>query len=225
MKDLTKLFILLFSIAVVFCSCTVTKRHFGKGYYIEWNQKHRTAETNSSEKIVSSEEISPAETGSQKDTIQVISNESAQEIRPVIESIEQQEPVKKQEKPRILKKLLEKKLEKIADKLNPRPDDRWDMEDEEPKIHPLTWAIMGVLTLGVACIGLMMVNIFFIFGVGGFAFIGLILGIIALVSVKKHPEKYKKRRLTKFFALFTIIAGSIVVGVLGLFFLLAYLLY
>ncbi|WP_430405430.1 hypothetical protein [Fluviicola sp.] len=45
--------LLLFCTSIIFCSCTITKRHFGNGYHIEWKRKYQESapEPNTVEEI------------------------------------------------------------------------------------------------------------------------------------------------------------------------------
>lgn len=207
---------------ILLCSCTITKRHFGNGYHIEWKRKYQESvpepdafkeiSRQNDEEIDSVPQIREPEKSAE---VQV------QEIEPVPEetnspSIRQTDEVVFREK----SVPSEIKAAPVAPAENPERTDNWEEEDQT--IHPLTWALISVLALGAVSFGLIIANIFFVFGVIGFAFIGMILGIVALISLKRHPEKYRKKGLTRFFAIFLIVAGGVVTLFTALFLVLSY---
>lgn len=207
MKTFPKLFFLI-SITTIFCSCTITKRHFGRGYHIEWNQKHRTGETNSSEKMIPTDEISSVETVFQKDTIELVLNESTQEIQLVEEPKLKEKQVVEKKAPKIFSKLLEAKLQMSKKSKNTKPD-IYPEEEEKKRMHPLMWGIWGMWSIAIACMFFVTFYTEALIGVGLGFFIAMIFAIIVLRSLRKHPGKYRFKGLTYGFGIPAIVFGAI----------------
>jgi hypothetical protein len=194
-----------FILAIIVGSCTITKRHFGKGYHIEWRKKP----TNSEFETIAFREIDSTREELLSKEIPVSEDRSQIEIDSM----------------NLVSENLSEKLEQRISKTNSHSEEKVikrDQPDEpeteiadeaDQKVYPLTWFMMGIPLLVILSYVLIIQSMYLIGGVGivTFAFIGLILGIVSLVALKKNPEKYKKTRLTKVFSMICIIAGGVII--------------
>lgn len=198
----------IFLVGTGLFSCTITKRHFGNGYHIEWRKKPSSSEFEiSTDHEIDSKRESLSSEIIPEDEVQTIQRE-IEVVKPLVdknsENIERHTP-----KTNSYPEEKEFKKEHLD---SPERDDEL-YEEAEQKVYPLTWFMMGIPVLIILSYVLVMQSIYLIGGAGIviFGFIGLILGIVSLVTVKKHPEKYKRTKLTKIFSMICIISGGIIV--------------
>jgi hypothetical protein len=203
MRYLNYLLIISFS-GIMLCSCTITKRHFGKGYHIEWRKKPTSSEF----EMISFKEIdSTREVDFSKEI-------PGSEVRSQIEVDSTMQ----------MSETLSEKFEKAISKTNPQSEKKVFKRDQpdEPesdiaeeadrKVYPFTWVMVGIPPMVILSYVLVMQSMYLLGGAGivVFAFVGLILGIVSLVALKKNPGKYKRTKLTKVFSMICIISGGII---------------
>lgn len=208
MKHLSLL--LIFSISAVFCSCTITKRHFGNGYHVEWKRKIKTG-TNRQEnsKIETPENQMVMKSTDEPDSIPV--DKVAIHDQPIavsdVESTEVPE-IHPAEQPQVWSGMKIKKDREIKIKEPKRKNE--PEEARKPILHPLTYAIWVLWGISIAfCIVLITGNLYAILVIAACMFLAMILGIITIASIRKHPEKYKLKAGSYIFSLFSIIIGGI----------------
>lgn len=200
------------------CSCTVTKRHFGNGYHVEWNRKIKSVhEKEESPELEAPESHVALKSIHESDS--VIGNKDAINDQPItaldVESTATPEnhPLKH---PQAQSRTgIEKVREIKIDESDPEDE---PIEVENPILHPLTWGIWGSWTL--AFLGILFIA-------GGFEVLGLIwfpaclflamiFAIIMIVSLRKHPEKYRYKGLSYGFAIPAIILGGLALLLTGI---------
>ena len=204
MKHLNYFLLISFSGMSLF-SCTITKRHFGTGYHIEWRKKLKASEV---ETIAFGQTDSIQEESSKKNSLA--------DIRPQIEidSMEQASKTLSEKCERILKthSHTNTKQREPIEKDQPDEPEPEITEEADQKVYPLTWYMMGIPPLIILSYILVMQSVYVLGGAGILilAFVGLVIGIISLVAVKRHPEKYKRTKLTRVFAMICIISCGII---------------
>jgi|GEM_PF-6959898 len=214
------LLLLIFSASIILCSCTITKRHFGNGYHVEWNRK---IERNDSQKEIV--KIQPPE----NDVI--VENKSDSDSLVLSEVIETQNesPIDdihqvQQTSEQILQTELGYQSMEIPVIKKPLKSDQKKPENEElPKrrMHPLTWAIWGAWSIGIVFIFFVTFYPEALIGVTVFFLLVMIFSFFIIHSLRKHPEKYRLKKLTYGFVIPAIIFGGIVLAGLGLFLLMS----
>lgn len=213
-------------VLILFCgtligSCTITKRHFGNGYHVEWNRKLKS--------VPEHEESPKAEQPQNKripGNIHPADSSIVQETACVEQPMAVSEKEQKESENRIScfhaeNQLVEQQhdlsvsvVEKYPEFKTLEAKPRHDLEEEinRPRLHPLTWAIWGSWTAALISI-LIMLSGLIVSGIIGFAaslFIGMIFGIIVIAMLRKHPEKYRYKGLSYGFAIPAIIIGALV---------------
>lgn len=198
----------IFAAGIILCSCTIAKRHFGNGYHVEWNRKIKTGtDREENSKIESPENQVALKSINERDSIPV--DKVAIHDQPIavsdIESTEVPEihPVKQ---PQVWSGMKIKKNWEIKEsKCENDPE-----EVKKPILHPLTYAIWGLWGIALAfCIVLIAGNLYAILVMAICMFLAMILGIITIVNIRKHPEKYKLKAGSYIFSIFSIVIGGI----------------
>ena len=199
------------------CSCTITKRHFGNGYHVEWNRKIRTASDESSKL----EMYTAPESTNESDSLIKGQTESAENSKPLVlsEVDETQDEIKTDEiqaqtSGQILHPERTIRSKEIQPVQKPLKADTMEPEDEEvPKkrMHPLMWGIWGMWSIAIACMFFVTVYAEFLIGVGIGFFIAMIFAIIVLHGLRKHREKYRFKGLSYPFAILAIVFGGITI--------------
>ena len=203
-----------FIFATVVCSCTITKRHFGNGYHVEWNRKVKTGtgwEENS--KIESPENQVALKSIDERDSVPV--DKVAIHDQPIavsdIESTEVSEihPVKQ---PQVWSGT------KIKKNRESKESKRENEPEEVPtqRMHPLMWVIWGMWSIAIACMFFVTFYAEFLIGVALGFFIALIFALIVLRSMRKNPVKQPFKGLSYGFGIPAIVFGVIASAGLGL---------
>lgn len=211
----------------IVCSCTITKRHFGNGYHVEWKRKIRTAPDSPKS---SNMELPHTALKSTDDTDSLIidQTESAEEVVAVPVVIESKAVIEDQnlEEPPFQSEVEIQKSQEIITGQSEVSKETDDEAEEAPKrrMHPLMWGIWGMWSIAIAFLLLVFGGILYgIFVAAGCLLIAMIFGIIIIASLRKHPEKYKQKGLSYGFAIPSIILGGIVILGLGLYILSAFI--
>lgn len=193
----------LFVLLLICGACTITKRHFGPGYHVEW--KHRFSEktpdeSGSIEKTVNVYEI-PVETEFPEkalDSSQFNLPASNDEVKsdsesPVTNDLTHKKSFVKSIEP--LKIVRQVTHSKQAEKDHPKPK-----KSDSKRVDVLTWIALGLLSLlliTALIVALLKVlinpvfTIFLILAVGS-----LVLSSISLKRVLNSPEDYSGKALT-----------------------------
>ncbi len=202
-----KLLFILLSCCLLF-ACTITKRHFGAGYHMEWKRSfhQKKTEENQQEKF-------PLETSELKDS-------SEKTEAPGSITLVQETPLKEMDENTISSVDDEKGMAfgmRCRDEMHRVPTERkrqeinnlsaQDLDQPVPEVkkktEPLTWVSIGIL-IGMS-ISIALISVFSSFlylGTGVFIF-GLVLvvficSLISYIRVRRHPDRYKNKGLTKF---------------------------
>lgn len=205
-----KQFLFFLICGTLVCSCTITKRHFGNGYHVEWNRKIKTGiDREENPKIDSPENLVALKSTEDRDSTPV--DKAVIDDQPVavpdIESTEVPE-IHLAKQPQVGSDMRIKKSREIKIKESGRENE--PEEVRKPIVHPLTYAIWGLWGVSIAfCIVLISGNIYAILGIAACMFLAMILGIITIVSLRRHPEKYKLKAGSYIFSIFSIVIGAI----------------
>jgi hypothetical protein len=198
----------------ILCSCTITKRHFGNGYHVEWNRKIKTTPHSPESSNMESPEAHFALKGA--DTLIIHQTESAEEVvaetKNAIETkavIEDQDQLVDEPSFQFEDEIQKEQPIKTGESSLVKQTD--DEEEEAPKriMHPLMWGIWGMWSIAIACMFFVTFYAEFLIGVGLGFFIAMIFAIIVLRGLRKHREKYRFRGLSYPFAILSIVFGAI----------------
>jgi len=201
------LLLLLMGVGIL-CSCTITKRHFGNGYHVEWNRKIKTTPHSPESSNMESPEahfaLKSTDTliihQTESSEVVVAETKNAIEDQLVDESTFQFEDEIQKEQPI-----------KTGDSSLVKDTDDDEEEEEAPKriMHPLMWGIWGMWSIAIACMFFVTFYAEFLIGVAIGFFIAMIFAIIVLRGLRKHREKYRFRGLSYPFAILSIVFGAI----------------
>lgn len=196
-----------FIFATVVCSCTITKRHFGNGYHVEWNRKVKTGtgwEENS--KIESPENQVALKSIDERDSVPV--DKVAIHDQPIavsdIESTEVSEihPVKQ---PQVWSgTMIKKNRESKESKRENEPE-----EEPTQRMHPLMWGIWGMWSIAIACMFFVTFYAEFLIGVALGFLVAMIFAFIVINALRTHPGKYRFKGLSYGFVIPAIVFGTI----------------
>ena len=209
MKIITHLFCLV-AVLFILDSCTITKRHFGGGYHVEWKKKWNeedgaVAKKNNLESDTLYAQTTPvSKSDSEKPSSKEKVGQAASEVSVTPEKNEplsqtsteisaQDAPISS-DQPAVNETTDQTRVETGA----PSEGQSTYMK-KKPRVEPLTWVAMGFLTAAIALAlmpaTLISVSLFSIL----FALLLLIAFINAVSSairVKRFPENYKAKGLT-----------------------------
>lgn len=223
MKHLNLL--LALSISTVFCSCTITKRHYGAGYHVEWNRKMKSASDKEESpkpeeaepNLVSNHITEPDSVGTKQFITEVpdVLAEAAvyfpvtvTQEEPIVNSNTFDEPVQSEES-----LLVNRQVE--------TPESAMDEEEQETQVprrimHPLMWGIWAAWSIAIACMFFVTFYAEFLIGVALGFFIAMIFALIVLRSLRKNPVKQPFKGLSYGFGIPAIVFGVIASAGLGL---------
>lgn len=214
MKHLN-LLLLIFSASIVFCSCTITKRHFGNGYHVEWNRKIKGSD--------SQKELAKLQPGENDVASENNGNTDSLVLSEVIET-QNKHPIDDVQVQQISEKNLQvepspqsTEIQRIEKSF--KSDQEKSENEELPKrrMHPLTWAIWGAWSIGIVFIFFVTFYAEALIGIAVFFLLAMIFAFFIIHSLRKHPEKYRLKKLSYGFVIPAIIFGGIVLAGLGLF--------
>ena len=200
------------------CSCTITKRHFSKGYHVEWARKIKTGvDREENLKTESIENQVVIKNIDEPDSIPV--DKFVLHDQPIamsdIELIEAPEihPVKQPQVWSEEKANADRKIEITETKL-----DKEEKNTEEPKrkMHPLMWGIWAMWSAAIVCMFFVTFYVEALIGVSLGFFIAMIFALIVLRSMRKKPVKQPFKGLSYGFGIPAIVFGVIASAGLGL---------
>ena len=210
------------------CSCTITKRHFGNGYHVEWNRKIK-AGTDPEENCWKIDHVSltaSAAAPASENEVALKSIDEPDSIREdkiaihdqpsdvsVVESTEMPE-IKPVKQPQAglgmqIKEGREIKIKELK---------RENEQEEAPKsgMHPLMWGIWAMWSIAIACMFFVTFYAEALIGVALGFFIAMIFALIVLRSLRKKPVKQPFKGLSYGFGIPAIIFGVIASAGAGL---------
>lgn len=207
-----------FIFATVVCSCTITKRHFGNGYHVEWNRKIQAGtDPEENSKIDRVSPTASAVAQASENEVALKSIDEPDSIRKdkvaihdqlsdvsVIESTEVPE-IKPVKQPSVWFGMGLKEDRKINE------SKRENEPEEEPgqRLHPLMWGIWGMWSIAIACMFFVTFYAEFLIGVALGFFIAMIFAFIVINALRTHPGKYRFKGLSYGFAIPAIVFGTI----------------
>ncbi|WP_341900587.1 hypothetical protein [Fluviicola taffensis] len=204
--------LLLFCASIIFCSCTITKRHFGNGYHVEWNRKMKGSD--------SQKELPKLQPGENDVVSENKGNTDSLVLSEVIET-QNESPIDDLEGQQISEKTVQtvtihesteiQRIEKSFKSDQKKPENE---EVSKRRMHPLMWGIWGMWSIAIACMFFVTFYAEFLIGVGIGFFIAMIFAIIVIRGLRKHREKYRFKGLSYGFAIPAIVFGGI--AILGL---------
>ncbi|WP_300664681.1 hypothetical protein [Fluviicola sp.] len=220
-----KLLFTLLSFCVLF-ACTITKRHFGAGYHVEWKRNHQTEEkkSNLNNKILLENNFLPDE---ELRTSKVCAAENEEKQDSVI--VKASKPfegrvITQKEKvfgPNIIQSDKRKALKESADN-EKITEDQLAIEEKPRKVEKFTWVALSFLALGVSLLMVLSLIGFFsgplVIAIMVLGLFVTIFSIVSVVRIRKNPDRYKAKWLT------WILFGLSTVGIGALLFMVVYYL-
>lgn len=203
MKLLFSLLFLLFLIG-----CTITKRHFGPGYHVEWKKSFfkEEKETDMLNVIGTKSELSAAPNNYEAIPENILVDSIRSSEIPV-DTIEKETSVP--ETQTNLKSHIDRYKDDIL-------DDEIPIEPEERKVEPFTWAALGCLILGgIMALLSLVVSIPEITMVFTLACVVtfIIFSMVSVVHIHRNPGAYKAKGLSwALFGLSTAVIGLVLYG-------------
>lgn len=210
---------LLFILSILFLTgCTITKRHFGPGYHVEWKkhysgtEKKTEKQENWKEEYVRASDPSNAISGSEilKDSIQFAEANSSD----IPLDTDEQKTTNSEVQLKI-------KMNQSLISTKHISDDDVPIDQPKRKVEPLTWVALGGILFGIflSLLSFLVTAPEIIWGVlFGLCILVMVCTIVSVIRVIKHPEKYKGKGLT--WTLF----GLTLVGILAILFMIVYLI-
>ncbi len=200
------------------CSCTITKRHFGPGYHLEW--KRKIAASDSEQEInklhaVENNNVVSEDKGDADSLIFSTGVATQNEIKTddiqvqqTTEQVSLPEPAIRSKEIQTLKKPL-------------KSDQKKPENEDEPKrrMHPLMWGIWAMWSIAIVCMFFVTFYAEVLIGVGLGFFIAMIFACIVIRGLRKHPEKYRLKGLSYGFAIPAIVLGGIALAGLAIYLL------
>jgi hypothetical protein len=216
-------------------SCTITKRHFGSGYHVEWNRRIGKAEnTVESLKKESFEASTALKTSDETDSLFIKETEQADPdfSVPILETKEVIEEQKKDATPAKMETAWEEKSRYVRQTpvtkfKTAKNKDSNGTENTKPKLHPFMWVIWGLWSLAIISLLIFVFTselLAFLLTLGISLFLLGLFSIFVIKSLHKHPEKYGFKGLSYCFTIPSVIIAAIAIS-LGLLILLLMLLF
>ncbi|WP_294673111.1 hypothetical protein [uncultured Fluviicola sp.] len=177
---------------LLLAGCTITKRHFGTGYHVEWKKSYSKTEHEAYQlNVTDSGRESSVMPDENEEIPKVISTDTmhrAELISPDLLEISIEEPTGFSETP------VQSEIKPVIESDQILGDE--DAIDEpKRKVEPFTWAALGALFLGLLL--LLTISFDMVLGVlTGLGILLIIFSIISLIRIVRHPELYKAKGLT-----------------------------
>ncbi|MNU69208.1 hypothetical protein D3C71_585910 [compost metagenome] len=213
-----KLLFILLSFCMLF-ACTITKRHFGAGYHIEWKRNHLTEEKkdNSNNKILLENNFLPEARPLTPKTPIIENSKSQDSITPGVSKPLINNEIIVQEKKSYEINIIHQAKRKQLEESNNRGivnEDPTTIEEKPKKVEKFTWFALGPLMLGGS---LLMILSLIGFYSSPFGIVLMVLGLLAtifsvisVVRIRKNPDRYKAKWLTwTLFGLSTVGIGAL----------------
>ncbi|WP_343631284.1 hypothetical protein [Fluviicola sp.] len=209
MKIISNIFFLV-AVLLVFDSCTITKRHFGSGYHVEWNKKWKENEAAS----VAEKQDAPSDTlyaqatpVSKPDSDKLPSKKEPKVV--VIETVSEKEGVTENltvGETGIAEKTVQDGItsgdETVQEQVKTATaaDDQPTDAAPKKKVEPLTWVAFAFLLAGIG-FGFLPLSLFSSFALPLILFflfflIAFINAVSSAIRIKRNPEKYKAKGFT-----------------------------
>ncbi|MNJ83018.1 hypothetical protein D3C87_04320 [compost metagenome] len=210
-----KLLFTLLSFCMLF-ACTITKRHFGSGYHIEWkrNLDEKKNDENPQEKLpleVSELRASSEEIEATKSDV-VTPEVSLKEIKEDTVSLTDGRKVNKTVGMQCVTPQQQVDNLSLQDQGEPAPE-------VKKKTEPLTWVSLALLFgIGISIILISVFSSFLYLGTGiflsGLILVMFICSLISFIRIHRHPDRYKNKEMTNI--LFFFFSTCLIIAVLYL---------
>lgn len=203
-------------------SCTITKRHFGNGYHVEWNRKIKTGtDREEKSKMEFPENQLVLKSIDERDSLLIDQTESTEQVaaetNTVIETKELGQDQIVQESPFQSEMDVQKEPQIKTDESSPVKETD-DEAEETPKrrMHPLMWGLWAMWSIAIAFMFFVTFYAEFLIGVALGFFIAMIFALIVLRSLRKNPVKQPFKGLSYGFGIPAIVFGVIASAGVGL---------
>lgn len=184
---------ILFTVSILLLvGCTITKRHFGPGYHVEWKKSVSQTKNEVDRLNITDSERRFSMMPDEKEEIpEMISTDTIHRVELVSPdqleiSIEEPTDFSKTPAQSEIKPLIE------SDQIS---NDEVPVDEPKRRVEPFTWAALGCILLGL----LLLLTIEFDLALGvltGLGILMIIFSIISLIRIRRHPELYKAKGLT-----------------------------
>lgn len=185
---------ILFTVPILLLvGCTITKRHFGSGYHVEWKKSVSKTKNEVDRLNIADSERGSSMMPDENEVIleEMISTDTmhrAEVISPDQLEILIEEPTGFSETP------VQSEIKPLiaSDQIS---DEEVPVDEPKRRVEPFTWAALGCILLGL----LLLLTIEFDLALGVLTGLGILLiifSIISLIRIVRHPELYKAKGLT-----------------------------
>jgi hypothetical protein len=194
-------------------SCTITKRHFGSGYHVEWNRKIRAAADSRENSKMEISALNVLENTLLTDQTEIFDHTA-------ISSLDTKKGIEDQrvEESQFQSEAELQTSEEIKMSKSQVTKETADEAEETPKrkMHPLMWGLWAMWSIAIACMFFVTFYAEFLIGVALGFFIAMIFALIVLRSMRKNPVKQPFKGLSYGFGIPAIVFGVIASAGLGL---------
>ncbi len=221
-----KLLFTLLSFCMLF-ACTITKRHFGSGYHVEWKRNHLTEEKKenpNNKTLLEDDFLLDLESLTPKTPIIEI-GEPRDSITPDVSKSFSNDKIIVQEKKSIGANIIHQTKRKQSGESNDCGiviEDQTTIEEKPKKVETFTWFALGPLILGGLLLMVLSLIGFYSNPLGivliVLGLLAIIFSIISVVRIRKNPGRYKSKWLT-----WTLL-GLSTIGIGALLFMVVYYL-
>lgn len=202
------------------CACTITKRHFGKGYHVEWNRKIKAGpDADESSKMQSSDAHVVMKNDNKQDSLFIEQPEIFN--HRVVPDLDMEKGIddQKTEESQFQSEAEIRPSQEIKTKepkMTKEIDDDGAEEAPKRRMHPLMWGIWAMWTAAIVCMFFVTFYAEALIGVAIGFFIAMIFALIVLRSMRKHPVKQPFKGLSYGFGIPAIVFGVIASAGVGL---------
>ena len=201
------LFILLPLLFLV--GCTITKRHFGPGYHVEWKKSYSKPEHEAHQlNVTDSGRESSVMSDENEEIPEMIATVTMHRVElispePLEISIEETTGFSETTVQKEIKPVIE------SDQIS---NDEVPVDEPKRRVEPFTWAALSGILLGffLCLISFLLASPEIILGVvTGIGILVIVFSIVSVARIIKHPESYKGKGLTwTLFGLSTVGIGA-----------------
>ena len=192
-------------------SCTITKRHFGLGYHIEWNRKIRAAADSRENSKMETSILNVLENTGESDSLFIDQTEIFDHT--VISALDAKKGIEDQgaEESQFQSEAERHTSEEIKMSKPQVTKETADEAEEAPKrrMHPLMWGIWGMWSIAIACMFFVTFYAEFLIGVALGFLVAMIFAFIVINALRTHPGKYRFKGLSYGFVIPAIVFGTI----------------
>lgn len=205
---------LLFTLVslLLLVNCTITKRHFGPGYHVEWKKRYSKTENEIDRLNITDSVKESSKTQDENDVISKIVSTDTMHRAELISSDELEVSIEEPETP------VQSEINSVT-KSDQISDDEVPVDEPKRKVDPFTWAALGSLFLGL----LLLLTIEFDLALGvlvGLGILMIIFSVISLIRIVRQPELYKAKGLTWTVFFLSMAVVGVILGILIIYLLI-----